>query len=95
MYGSCVRGGRCLRNAEFAAAAGSQEDSINSNWTFPLALKDRSWFLCVGLVCYTNFSIFELCLKPSLQLLSVGKEAAKVSSYPQKQVRGVLVFVWN
>lgn len=44
---------------------------------------------CVDLVCYTKFSIFELRLKPSLQLLNVEKEAAKVSSYPQEQVREV------
>lgn len=43
----------------------------------------------MDLVCYTKFSIFELCLKPSLQLLNVEKEAAKVSSYPQEQVREV------
>lgn len=47
----------------------------------------------MDLVCYSNFSILELCLKPSVQLLSVGNEAAKVSSSPQEQGGEVLVFI--
>lgn len=89
------QGRRCLWKVKVSTPAGAWDARFHQELllllTFPLVVAANSDF-CMDLVHHSNFPVLGLCLKPALQLLNGEKESDKVSSYPQEQLREVLVF---